>query len=257
MRVAANLAFMFTDVPLLQRYELAAKAGFKLVECPFPYSVPAEDLAKAATRNGLKHVLINAPCGNFEAGERGIAALPGRIDEFTESVKTAIAYAKALACPQIHVMAGVGVTTSETNAIYQANLAVANELFERESIRLLIEPCNSYSMPGYFLSSLPQAFGFLDGLTTNAKLLFDVFHVQQIHGQISALAKTYAPRIGHIQVAQVPARNEPDSPGELDYAYIFNLLNELNPDWIVGCEYLNKKSFETTAEWVPTLGLEF
>ncbi|KAE9548691.1 hypothetical protein FO519_008089, partial [Halicephalobus sp. NKZ332] len=181
-------ATMFTDVPLLGRYEKAAKVGFKLVEVPFPYSIPASELKKEADRNNISHVLINAPVGNFE-GE---------------------------------------------------NLIFANDIFEKEGIQLLIEPINSYTIPGYFLNSMDQAVSILDKVKSeNVKILFDVFHIQQIHGQITGLVKRFEGKIGHIQVAQVPDRHEPDSPGELDYKYVFNLLSSVNVNWTIGCEYFN------------------
>ena len=199
MRVAANLATMFTDVPLLSRYEKAAKVGFKLVEVPFPYSIPATELKKEADKNNLSHVLINAPVGSFENGDRGLGAIPERSEEFKSSIATALQYAKILECPRIHVMAGFSKSDKNSENVFIENLKFANNVLEKEGIKVLIEPINSYSMPGYFLNNIDQAVSILEKVESdNVKLLFDVFHIQQIHGQITGLVKKFESKIGKV-----------------------------------------------------------
>uniref|UniRef100_A0AC34Q4G1 Xylose isomerase-like TIM barrel domain-containing protein n=1 Tax=Panagrolaimus sp. JU765 TaxID=591449 RepID=A0AC34Q4G1_9BILA len=145
---------------------------------------------------------------------------------------------------------------NEMEEIFIQNLKFANDKFEKEGIELLIEPINSYTIPNYFLNSIDDGIKILEKIgSRNVKLLFDVFHIQQIHGQLTALIKKYQHLIGHIQIAQVPNRNEPDSPGEINYEYIFDVLKETNNDWIIGCEYFNKNP--NTTNWMEKYGLEF
>uniref|UniRef100_A0A914DPW2 Putative hydroxypyruvate isomerase n=1 Tax=Acrobeloides nanus TaxID=290746 RepID=A0A914DPW2_9BILA len=236
--------------------------GFKLVEVPFPYTVDVDDLKKEAEKYNLKHVLINAPPGNFEAGDRGLAAkilISHANDRFNQSLNTAIKYAKALSSPRIHVMAGiVKQYERSTYDIYVKNIRIAAEKFAKEGIECLIEPINNHTIPGYFLRNLGQAAQVLDEVKSpNLKILYDVFHIQQIHGQLSWTISEYASKIGHIQVAQVPKRTEPDTEGEIDYTYIFKLLKQNNPDWIIGCEYINSGEMKEFVEWVHKYGLEF
>uniref|UniRef100_A0A914DBR0 Putative hydroxypyruvate isomerase n=1 Tax=Acrobeloides nanus TaxID=290746 RepID=A0A914DBR0_9BILA len=259
MRVAANLALMFTDVPLLQRYEKAAKMGFKLIECPLPYSVPAEDLRREADKYGQVHVLINAPQGDT-IGECGFAALPSYKDYYIETIATAIKYAKILSCPRIHIMAGTNAKNDkESHDLFVGNIRYAAEEFAKEGFECLIEPINQITRPGFYLRSLEQAEQIIEEINApNLTILYDTFHIQQIHGQLTYTIKKYASKIGQIQIAQVgKKRAEPDYEGEIDYDYVFKVLKEVNPNWIVGCEYFNQGDTLEYVEWVKKYGLEF
>uniref|UniRef100_A0A914D3D9 Putative hydroxypyruvate isomerase n=1 Tax=Acrobeloides nanus TaxID=290746 RepID=A0A914D3D9_9BILA len=244
MKVAANFGTMFTNVPLIERYAKAAKLGFKLVEVPFPYSVDAEVLKREADKYNLKHVLINGPPGNFEAGERGLAALASEKDRFLDSLETAVKYAKVLGL------------TKEPSAfqVFVEHVRIAAERFAKEGIECLIEPINGYTIPGYFLNSLSQAIQVLELVNNpNLKIMFDFFHIQQISGQLTHEITKFVSKI----VSQVPKRDEPHKPGEIDHAYVFNLLKQVNPNWIIGAEYVNTSETEDTVAWVKKYGLEF
>lgn len=203
MKVAANLSMMFLEFPLLQRYENASKLGFKLIELPFPYTIPAKILKDEADKNGLKHVLINAPIGNVENGEKGLASNPNKIQEFYESINLAIEYATILQVKKIHIMAGLmdsEIDKEKMEKIYIKNLIFANEKLKNEGIELLIEPINSYTIPNYFLNSFDDGIRILEKINSeNVKLLFDVFHIQQIHGQLTSLLKKYKNKIGKLK----------------------------------------------------------
>lgn len=236
------------------RYELAARAGFRLVEVSLPYVESAERLRDEAARHGLRHVLINAPPGDSSKAFRGLAALPDHVDDFEKSLHTAVHYAKTLDCPRVHVMAGI-TQSPQAASTFTRNIAFAADLFAKEGLECLIEPINSHSIPGYFLDSFSKANDVLATLKKeNLKIQFDVFHAQLIQGQITHSLATLKDKIGHIQVAQVPDRHEPDSPGELDYHYIFELLKKTNSEWVVGLEYFPSSN---SLDFVERYGLSF
>uniref|UniRef100_A0A914D487 Putative hydroxypyruvate isomerase n=1 Tax=Acrobeloides nanus TaxID=290746 RepID=A0A914D487_9BILA len=258
MRVAASLYTMFTDVPLVERYQKAAKLGFKLVECPFPYTVDAEVLKKEADKYGLKHVFINAPPGDFAGGERGFGSLASEKERFIKSIDLAIHYANVLECKRIHVMAGINrVHDQKSYNTFVENIRYASEKLAKDGIECSIEPINNHTIPGYYLNSMELAVQVLEEVNApNLKIDYDVFHLQLIQGQLTHLLKKHASIIGHIQVAQVPNRDEPDADGEIDYAYVMDLLKQTNPNWIVGGEYVNTTD-DRTGDWVKKFGLEF
>jgi hydroxypyruvate isomerase len=237
---AANLSTMFTEVPFPERFSLAAQAGFTAVEFLFPYSLSPDALAGLLEKNQLRLVLFNLPAGKWEQGERGLTALPGRESEFMEGLELALGYAKATNCPLVHAMAGIKPTTAPRDAVeqtYKANLGLAADFFADHGIKVALEPINHRSMPGYFLHSLQQAAGYIQELgKPNLALQFDFFHVQMEEGCVSLKFKEYFPLVGHCQIASAPERHEPDG-GELNYAYIFELLDTLNYQGYVGCEY--------------------
>lgn len=254
LKFCANLSFMYQETSnLLDRYGLAAKSGFSSVECAFPYADPLERVVRAKTDAGVQQILINVPRG--EMHELGLAALPGMEDRFRSSIDLSVSYARALNCSKIHVMAGiVDRPTSANRETYEKNLKYAARIFETENITGLIEPINKYSAPGYYLNSYEQAIDILNRINNpSLKLQLDIFHLQQIDGDLTNNIKCLLPRVGHIQLAQVPNRNEPNTPGEIDYNYIFQLLQELDySDWI-GLEYTPKDDTDKGLSWLRNL----
>jgi len=241
-RFAANLSMLFTETDFLSRFRLAANAGFAAVEFLFPYDFRPGEIGERLFHNGLKLVLFNSPPGRWEAGERGLAALPGREGEFQDSVGRALDYAKALNCKQVHVLAGVvGDSIEEreaAQATYIENLRFAATAAARERIAVLIEPINSRrDIPGYFLNHTGQARDIIAQVGSNNLFLqFDLYHVQIMEGD---LAETFAANIDvirHIQIAGVPGRHEPDH-GEINYPYLFNYIDHLGYQGWIGCEY--------------------
>ncbi|KAK6056484.1 putative hydroxypyruvate isomerase [Cooperia oncophora] len=257
MRVAVNLNMFHPELPLLQRYKAAAAAGFRQVEVSLPYSEKAEELKNAADSFGLAHTLINAPTGDWSRGFRGLAALPACKTEFRESIDTAIHYAKTLKCDKVHVMAGIPTSSAaDVPKLYLDNVAYAAEKLGKADIMCLIEPINHYTVPGYYLSSYEQAKTIIDAVKLpNLKIQYDVFHAQQICGQISATIEKYKDVIGYIQIAQVPSRDEPNTPGEIDYKYVFGRLQSANPNWTIGLEHNFHEAHGLPRDWVKQLGL--
>lgn len=251
-KFAANLTMMFNEVPFLQRFSAAAEAGFTAVEFLFPYEHTAEEVARALKDNGLQNVLFNMPPGNWAAGERGIASLPGREAEFREGVDKAIAYAKALGTPRLHVMAGLlpaGGDRGAARAAYVANLRHACAEAAKHGITVLIEPINTRDIPGYFLNTQAEAHAFREEVGAgNLKVQMDFYHVQIVEGDIAMKVKRYLPHIGHIQIAGVPERNEPDT-GEINYSYLYRLLDEVGYDGWLGCEYRPAKGTVEGLGW--------
>ncbi|EFO21992.1 hypothetical protein LOAG_06497 [Loa loa] len=257
MRVVANLTTMFREMDLLQKYGKAAALGFQLVEVSLPYEWSAEELLQQAERYHLKHVLINAPAGNWSEGFRGLAALPEQRSMFIESLNIAVQYAKKLNVQKVHVMAGIADRTDESYEVYVKNIRLACQQFRKESIVCLIEPICEAAIPGYFMNSYSKALKVLKEINEpNLKIMLDLFHVQQICGQLTTIIETLAPFTGHVQVAQVPDRREPDTDGEINYSYVFNILKKFG-DWDVGCEYLNSGCDDQCLKWVISYGLTF
>jgi hydroxypyruvate isomerase len=243
---------MFNEVPFLQRFAAAADAGFTAVEFLFPYEHPAETIAAALRDNGLHNVLFNMPPGDWGAGERGIAALPSRQAEFRSGVATALTYAAALGTPCLHVMAGLladGGDRAAARATFIANLRYACAEAATQGITILIEPINTRDIPGYFLNTQADAHAIREEVgASNLKVQMDFYHVQIVEGDIAMKVKQYLPHVGHIQIAGVPERNEPDT-GEINYAYLFRLLDELHYTGWVGCEYRPAKGTVDGLGW--------
>ncbi|CAI5445339.1 unnamed protein product [Caenorhabditis angaria] len=257
-RVSANLNMLFTNVPFLERYKLAAAAGFKLVEVSLPYQYDAKEMRAEADKYNLKHTLINAPPGNWEAGFRGQSALRSTVQQFQESIPIAISYAKILDCPRVHVMAGIPKTDEDiqhAKATFLDNLRFATEKLKENDILCLIEPINAITIPGYYLNNYDQAVEIIKTIDSpNLKIQFDYFHAQQICGQLSASLTKLRGHIGYIQVAQVPARGDCATPGEINYNFIFSELQKYDSELIVGLEYSDATPH---FEWVPGMNLEF
>ncbi|KAK6103227.1 Hypothetical 29.7 kDa protein C05D11.5 in chromosome III, putative [Brugia malayi] len=257
MRVAANLTMMFHEMDMLQKYGRAAVLGFQLVEVSLPYGWPAEELLHQAERYHLRHILINAPAGNWSEGFRGLAALPEQTSKYIESLDIAIQYAKTLNVQKVHVMAGIAEETNENFDVYVKNIRLACQQFRKESIICLIEPICQAAIPGYFMNSYSKAVKVLKEINEpNLQIMLDIFHVQQICGQLTTTIETLAPFVGHVQVAQVPGRREPDTDGEINYSYVFDILKKFG-DWDVGCEYMSSGSDHQYFQWVHRYGLTF
>ncbi len=230
---------MFNEQPFLARFDAAARAGFKGVEFLFPYEHPAAEIRRRLDANGLTQALFNMPPGDWAKGERGLASLPGRQAEFREGVKQALDYAEALGCKLVHCMAGIvpaGVSPVTAGGVYAANLAWAAEQAQAAGVKIVIEPINHRDMPGYFLNTQAQGGGFVEAIGRDRLgLQFDVYHVQVTEGDITKRMELHMPVIAHMQIADVPARNEPGT-GEIGWAYVFRRMDELGYRGWVGCE---------------------
>lgn len=256
-KFAANLSMMYNEVAFADRFSAAAKDGFDAVEYLFPYDYPAAQLQHLLADNGLQQVLFNAPPGNWQDGERGIASLPGREDEFKRSFDQALEYARVLGNTRLHVMAGLLATEEDRprhRAIYLKNLAYAALLAAREGINVLIEPINTRDMPGYFLNFQDDAQEICAEIgVENLQVQFDIYHCQIMEGDIATRLRHDLKRphagIGHMQIAGVPDRQEPDS-GELNYSYLFNLIDTLGYQGWIGCEYRPKAGTSAGLNWL-------
>jgi hydroxypyruvate isomerase len=253
-RFAANLTMMFNEVPFLERFSAAAQAGFEAVEFLFPYDYPAAEIAHQLNANRLRNVLFNMPPGDFAAGERGIASLPGREEEFRAGVAQAIAYATEFGTPHLHVMAGLlpeGADPALHRSTYIDSLRYAAAETGKHGITLLIEPINTRDIPRYLLNTQADAHAIREQVgASNLKVQMDFYHVQIMEGDIAMKVRRYLPHIGHIQIAGVPERNEPDT-GEVNYDYLFRLLDELGYDGWLGCEYRPAKGTREGLGWMP------
>jgi hydroxypyruvate isomerase len=246
-KFAANLTMLYNELGFLERFDAAAAAGFRGVEFLFPYAFAAEEIAERLARNRLTLVLHNLPPGNWEAGERGIACHPSRVGEFQDGVGKAIAYAKALGAPQLNCLAGIvpqGVTRDAARATFVANLAFAAARLKAEGIRLLIEPINTFDIPGFFLSGTRQAIDIIEAAgSDNVFVQYDIYHMQRMEGELANTIKANLARIRHMQLADNPGRNEPGT-GEINFAFLFRHIDHLGYDGWIGCEY---KPATTTA----------
>jgi 2-dehydrotetronate isomerase len=245
-RFAANLSMLYPEMDFLDRFEAAARDGFKAVEFLFPYAYGAAELKSRLKDNGLEQALFNAPPGQWDQGERGLACLPGRETEFRAGVQQALAYAEALECPRVHVMAGLVPGTRDREALrstYVSNLRWAAGQAARQGLDLLIEPINTRDIPGFFLNRQDHAHELLEEIgAANVKVQMDLYHCQVVEGDLAMKIREYLPtgRVGHFQLAGVPERHEPDR-GEVNYEYLFEVIDQAAQQcgwngWI-GCEY--------------------
>ena len=252
-KFAANLTMLFNEVPFLDRFAAAAEARFDAVEFLFPYPYKAAELAERLNAHDLKLVLHNLPAGNWEAGERGIACLPDRKGEFKEGVGRAIEYARALRVPQLNCLVGIpaaGVDRDTALATIVENLRYAAGELKREGIRLLVEPCNSYDIPGFALNRSAEALGVIEQVgSDNLFLQYDIYHMQRMEGELAATIKKQFTKIAHIQLADNPGRNEPGT-GEIHYPFLFDLLDSLGYEGYIGCEYKPKAATVDGLGWL-------
>ena len=253
---AANLSMMYPDMDFLDRFEAAAKDGFKAVEYLFPYAYAAEELAARLKGNGLQQVLFNMPPGGiddastldaWEKGDRGTACLPGREAEYKAGVNRAMRYAEILDCPRIHAMAGVlpaGVSRDQAQAALVANLKWSCQAVRAQGLDVLLEPINLRGIPGFFVNRQDHAHEILAQVNEpNLKVQMDLFHCQIVEGDVTTKLERYFPtgKVGHLQIADVPLRHEPGT-GELNWPYVFDLIDRLSAEWgwegWIGCEYV-------------------
>jgi len=239
-RLAANLTMLYNDLPFLDRFGAAARSGFKAVEFLFPYAHEPQVVADLLREFRLLLVLHNLPAGDWDRGERGIACHPDRVDEFRAGVDKALAYARVLGTPRINCLAGIvpaGVDRQQAHATFVDNLCFAARALHEAGIELLIEPINTFDIPGFFLSRTDQALAIVDEVgAPNLRVQYDIYHAQRMEGELAATIKKHLPRIGHIQLADNPARNEPGT-GEINYRFLFQWLDQLGYSGHIGCEY--------------------
>ena len=251
-KFAANLTMLFNEVPFLDRFECAAKAGFKAVEFLFPYAYPVEEIRQRLDANGLQLVLHNLPAGDWDAGERGIACHPDRVSEFRDGVAKAISYATALGVKQVNCLAGkapAGVSEDVLRQTFVENLRFAAAELKKAGLRLLIEPVNTFDIPGFYLNRTTQAVSILVEVgADNAFVQYDIYHAQRMEGELAATMQKYLPRIGHIQLADNPGRNEPGT-GEINYPFLFAHLDSIGYDGWIGCEYKPAAATEAGLDW--------
>jgi hydroxypyruvate isomerase len=257
-RFAANISTMFTGRPFAERIGAAAAVGFKAVECQFPYEVEAAELERRLADAGLELILLNTPPGDFAAGERGLAGLPGREADFKAALERALDYAQALDCPKIHVMAGVrpeGAAKAACLEVYKANLRQAAEACARAGRMALIEPINTRDIPGYLLNTPAEGAALIAELGAPAlRLQFDFYHTQIMAGDLAKNFERHQAITGHVQIAGVPERHEPDI-GEVNYTYLFELLDRLGYSGWVGCEYFPAGRTEDGLGWAWRYGI--
>jgi 2-dehydrotetronate isomerase len=240
LRFAANLSLMYNEHQFLDRFAAAAGDGFKGVEFLFPYEHPAGEIRHRLDEHGLTQALFNAPPGNWAVGERGIASLPGREEEFRRSIATALHYVQVIGNQTLHVMAGLavaGVERGRQRAVYMNNLAYAADEAATLGVTVVIEPINTRDIPGFFLNRQDEAQAICAELgKPNLKVQFDLYHCQIVEGDLATRLRRDMPNVGHIQIAGVPERNEPDT-GEVNYGYLLSLIEELGYAGWIGCEY--------------------
>lgn len=253
-KFAANLTMLFNEVGFLDRFEAAAKAGFTGVEYLFPYDFKPEELAAKLKANNLTQVLHNLPAGNWAAGERGIAVLPDRVDEFKAGVDKAIEYATALGCKQVNCLAGIpkDVPREVAHKTFVDNLKYAAPKLKDAGIKLLIESCNNkIDIPGFFLSTSAQALAIIEEVgSDNLYFQYDIYHMQIMEGDLARTIEKNLARIAHIQLADNPGRNEPGT-GEINYPFLYDFIDRIGYEGWIGAEYKPKSDTVAGLGWLP------
>ncbi|WCE28890.1 hydroxypyruvate isomerase [Vibrio sp. SCSIO 43137] len=252
-KVAANLSMLFTELDFMARFEAASAAGFRGVEYLFPYDFPARDIAIELEKHDLTQVLFNLPAGDWAKGERGIACLPDRIEEFRAGVDKAIEYAKELDCKQVNCLAGIkpeDVDQQTTHQTLVENLKFAAEKLEKAGIRLVVEAINTKDIPGFFVSSTEQTMAiFADVQSDNLSYQYDIYHMQIMEGDLARTIESNLRAIGHVQLADNPGRHEPGT-GEINYGFLFKHLDTIGYHGWIGCEYVPANGTEAGLGWL-------
>ncbi|WP_425261433.1 hydroxypyruvate isomerase [Rubrivivax sp. RP6-9] len=252
-RFAANLSMLFTEVPFLDRFERAARAGFSSVEVQFPYEAPAATVRERLVANRLQMVLHNLPGGDWAAGDRGIACQPARVEEFRAGVERGIAYATTLGVPQLNCLAGIvpaGVDDATARRTFVENLRYAAPKLQAAGLKLLIEPINNFDVPGFWLNNTPKAISVIDEVgADNLFVQYDIYHAQRYEGELANTLTKYLPQIGHIQIADNPGRNEPGT-GEIHFPFLFAHLRRIGYTGWVGAEYKPAGTTEAGLTWL-------
>lgn len=246
---------LFQEVDFLERFAKAADNGFSAVEFMFPYDWPAAEVAERLQRHGLRQVLHNLPAGDWGAGERGIACLPGREGEFQDGVGRAIEYAKALNCPQINCLAGLMPENAAAEQAFETlttNLRFAAEALAGEGINLLVEPLNNKDIPGFLVTTSAEGCRVLDAVGhATVKLQYDIYHMQRMEGDLANTISALIGRIGHIQLADNPGRHEPGT-GEINFTNLFKAIDSAGYQGWIGCEYIPAAGTEAGLGWLDT-----
>lgn len=236
----ANISWLFTERPFLDRFEAAAKAGFRAVEIQNPYEHAKDAIVARLDRYGLQVALHNMPAGDWAAGERGLACLPDRVADFRTTSELALDYATALRAPRVHCMAGIAPASADPTVLretYVRNLRELAAKAARAKVEVMIEPINTRDVPGYYLNRSAQAVSLLDEIgAPNVRLQYDVYHMQIMEGDLAPTIERLLPRIGHVQIADTPGRHEPGT-GEINYPFVLGKLDALGYAGWVGCEY--------------------
>ena len=253
---AANLTMLFNEAPFMDRFEKAARSGFQAVEFLFPYALPAQDIKQKLEQYNLRLVLHNLPAGDWDAGERGIACLPDRVAEFQEGVAKAINYAKALDVKQLNCLAGKIPDGADKELLHKtliSNLRYAATELKNANIKLLIEPINTFDIPGFYLSSTQQALDILNEVgSDNLFIQYDIYHAQRMEGELCKTIETNLSKIAHIQLADNPGRNEPGT-GEINYPHLFQFIDSIGYRGWIGCEYKPASNTEAGLGWIKNL----
>jgi len=251
-RLAANLSLLFPELEFAARFDAAARAGFRFVEYQFPYDWPAADVARWAREAGVEVVLHNLPGGDFAKGDRGIACLPERVSEFRDGVARAIEYAQGVHCPRLNCLSGViaqGAARERYHATLVENLAYAAAQLKAADIALMVEACNTRNVPGFFLHRSQQVLDAIDAAgIDNAYLQYDIFHMQIMEGDLAKTIERLLPRIGHMQLADVPDRHEPGT-GEINFPWLLQAIDRLGYGGAIGCEYNPRGDTLTGLAW--------
>lgn len=252
-KLAANLTMMFNEHDFLDRFTAAARAGFKGVEFLFPYAWPAEQIAERLAANRLAQALFNMPPGNWDAGERGLGCLAERRGEFQDGVEKALHYARVLGCPTIHAMAGLAPAGADREALTECfveNIRFAAAEAAKHGITVVIEPINTRDIPGYFLNTSAQALDILARVgAANARLQYDIYHMQIVEGDLTPTITANLPMIAHMQLADTPGRHEPGT-GEINYPFVFDALDRMGYKGWIGCEYKPKAGTTAGLGWL-------
>ncbi|MBJ9300659.1 MULTISPECIES: hydroxypyruvate isomerase [Citrobacter] len=253
LRFSANLSMLFLEYSFLERFDKAAQSGFRGVEFMFPYDYDIDVLKEKLQTNQLEHTLHNLPAGDWAAGERGIACIPGREEEFRDGVAAAVRYAKGLGNKKINCLVGntpAGFSAEQIQLTLVENLRYAANMLAKEDILLLIEPINHFDIPGFHLTGTQQALALIDCVgSNNIKIQYDIYHMQRMEGELTQTMTTWANKIGHLQIADNPRRGEPGT-GEINYDFIFKFIDKSGYDGWVGCEYKPLTTTEAGLSWI-------